>query len=160
MQSARAAYWAVVIGIVGSLLVTGPGVGLLDVTADRPELGRGNLTVTDVSLVEDPALDAGRFGTDRVYSRGQTAHVRVGNVTGSPRVLLGTEIPELEYHDATWRVLEPGTRGRIDLSLPDRPVDHDEVTVDETAVRTTVRVQSFNGSRVVYAANHTVEVSR
>jgi len=160
MEPARAAYWAVVLGVVGTLLVTGSAIGVVDVTADQPRLGGGKATVSDVTLVDGPAIEAGRFGTERMYARGPTAGVTVRGVTGTPRVLLRTEIPRLAYDDATWRVLERGARGTVSLSLSDQPFAVDAIEFDETTVMTTVRVQSYEGDRVVYSRNRTVEVKR
>jgi hypothetical protein len=158
MEPARAAYWTVVVGVFAIVALTGQ-VGGLNVTAESPGLGEGNATVVEVGVVEEPAITDGRFGTERVYARAPTVAVTVRNVTGTPRVLLRSEIPRLEFDDATWRVLEAGTRGTFRLSLADRPFPAEEIRFGETTVRTTVRVQSFDGGRVAYAKNHSVEVA-
>lgn len=158
MEPARVAYWAVAATILGSLVLAGP-VGGLDVTSESSDLGGGTATVADVELGQATTLEAGRFGTDRAYARGPVATVTVHSVTGTPRLVLRTEIPALEYEGVATELLEPDTNGRHRLSIPDEPFSPAAVAVDTATVRTTVRVQSFDGNWLVFERNRTVGVA-
>lgn len=160
MDSTRAVSWGVALAILCGLALTGPAIGLVDVTEEPASLGSGNATVTDVALVDGPTIEPGRFGTNRTYLRGPTAGVTVGSVTDNPRLVLRVQAPSLSVDAATTRILERGTRGRVSLSLPDRPIDPRALEDGRLAVRTTVRVQSFATDRVVLAENRTLEVGR
>lgn len=158
MDPARTVFWGVAVAILGGLLLTSPAIGLLDVTDEPARLGGGNATVTDVTLVDGPAIDAGRFGTNRTYLRGPTAAATVGSVTDDPRLVLRLEAPALSVDAATTRVLDSDATGRVRLSLSDRPIALAPVDDGTVTVRTTVRVQSFRTDRVILAENRTLEV--
>lgn len=160
MDTARTITWGVALAILGVLTLTSPAIGFVDVTEDPARLGDGNATVSSVGIVDDPAISAGRFGTNRTYLRGPAATVTVRSVTDNPRLVLRVEVPALSVDTATTRVLDRGTTGRVRLSLPDRPVDPTPVDDGVVTARTTVRVQSFTTDRVVLAENRTLEVGR
>lgn len=156
MNLSRGAVWGVAVVVLVTAVLAGPVVQGVDVTRDQVAFGGGDATVADVELVDVPALDAGRFGTDVHYLRGATARATVRDVTGRPRLVLRVQAPELDYDETATTVVRAGDRGPRVLSVDDVTVENDAVPGHPVVVQTTVRVQSFDGDSVVHRTNHTV----
>lgn len=157
MNRSRGAVWAVVIFVLVTAVLTGPAVQGVDVTREPKSFSDGDALVANVDLLEAPALEPGRFGTAVHYLRGTAVRTTVSEVTGSPRLVLRVEAPALDYDETATTVLKDGERGQRRLSIDDAIVEEDAVPEAPVTVRTTVRVQSFDGDRLVHRVNHTVE---
>lgn len=156
MNRSRGTVWAVAVLVLVTTVLTGPAVHAVDVTREPGTFDGGNATVATVDVVDAPALEQGRFGTDVHYLRGATARVTVSEVTGTPRLLLRVEAPALEYDETATVVLREGERGQHRLSIDDATLQSDGIPAESITVRTTVRVQSFDGDRVVHRTNDTI----
>ena len=154
---------ALVVGVMlFVLLISGPAVGLVDLTPeDRSPDGLGDGTA-DVAMASDPAtdlrIDEGRFGTDVYYLRVPPAAVDVASVEGRPQLTYKINVPGLDYTDSTSEMLDGS--GRTEVTLRDRAFTPERIMRDAYRAELVVRVQSFEQDTVVYRRNVTVPVER
>ncbi|WP_136716791.1 hypothetical protein [Halorientalis salina] len=146
------------------LLISGPAVGLVDLTPEQRDpdsLGDGS---ANVSMASDPAsdlrIDRGRFGTGVYYLRMPPAVVDVAAIDGRPRLTYRVTVPGLDYTDSTSEMLSPDDTGRMRVALSDRAFAPETLTNDSYRAEIVVRVQSFETDTVVYRRNATVSVGR
>jgi len=160
--------WRVRAVVFGSmlfvLLVSGPVVGLVDLTPEQrspDSLGGGT---ANVSMVSDPAadlrLDRGRFGTGVYYLRVPPAVVDITAIDGRPQLTYKVSVPGLDYTDSTSQVLDDTATGRTTVHLSDRAFEPGALGTQSYRVEVIVRVQSFEMDDVVYRRNATVTVDR
>ena len=142
------------------LLISGPAVGLVDLTPEQrnpDSLGDGT---ADVTMASDPTsdlrIDEGRFGTGVYYLRMPPAVVDVSSVTGRPQLTYKVSVPGLDYTDSTSQMLD--STGRTTVHLDDRAFAPKSLTNDSYRAEVVVRVQSFEMDTVVYQRNVTVTV--
>lgn len=159
MDRQRALRWTAVAVVCLSLLASGPAVGVLEPTRDRPAtVGTGNATAADVRPSGGVALERGRFGTGVLYLRIPEVRVAVASVTGHPQLRYTVDAPGLSVRESVTRVIDdPGIHR---LALSDRAMPPDSVSAGEHRVTLTVRVQSFDGDRTVFERTARVGVSR
>lgn len=155
MNHGRVAVWGVAAAVVATTLLAGPALGITDLTRPTPALGDGNATVTDVSVVDGPTIEAGRFGTDVRYLRGPTVRATVDGVSGTPRLIVHLTVPAMDVDESVSTLLVAADRGERRLEIPDRPLDGAPPD-DSVTATTTVRLQSFGGDRILHEANWTV----
>ena len=151
-----------VIGVVVViLLLTSPLVNVLGVTAQNPTtIGDGTATASVERLDTDAlTIDRGRFGTGVVYLRIPEATVSVTDIEGRPRVVYQIRVPELGVDAVTTELLTGDGPTTVRLGPRDRGLDPAAVTNRTYRGVVTVRVQSFEQDRTVYAVNETIEVS-
>lgn len=155
MSHGRVAVWAVVCVVVATSLLAGPALGVVDPTRPPPSLDDGDATVTDVSVVDGPAVEPGRFGTDVYYLRGPTVRATVDDVADTPRLVVHLSVPAMDVEESASTLLEAGDRGQRRLAIPDRLLA-DAPPDDPVRATTTVRLQSFDDDRTLHERNWTV----
>ena len=162
MASLRTVEWGVVGVVLLTAIASSGAFGVGDGSARNPAvLGDGNASVTVDSLpAERLHVDEGRFGTNVAYFRVPDAVVRVGDVTGTPRLVYRIRVPALGVDEATTHLLATDRRGTVRLHGVDRAFDPATITEKRYEATVTVRVQSFERDRTVLSANETVEVER
>lgn len=164
MIAVRRLYLVTIAGILGVLVLSGPVVDVVDLTPaarDDANVGSGS---ADVTVTGDPAadirIDRGRFGTGVYYLRPPAFGVSVADVAGRSRLVYIVRVPALDYEGSTSDRLGPGAAGDRTLQLSSRAFERDRITEDSYRAELVVRVQSFEGDRVVYHRNVTVRVHR
>lgn len=160
MNRERAPAWVVVAAVAGTLVLTGPAVGLVQVGGEPASLGGGSATVSEVTVDGEPAIDRGRFGTGVVYVRPPPVSVIVTEALDAPQLVYRVTVPELSYERTATRLLGESRSGRYRLAIPDRGVSADRVQNDAYDVGLAVSVQSFGGQETVARRNVSVEVRR
>lgn len=148
--------------IVVALVLTSPLVGVLDVTAQNPTtVGDGTATASVEQFDADAlTIDRGRFGTGVMYLRIPDATIEVAEVDGRPRIVYQVRVPNLSVDVVSTELLTTGGPTSIRLGPRDRGLDPAAVTNATYRGVVTVRVQSFEQDRTIYAANETIEVAR
>ncbi|MFD1587977.1 hypothetical protein ACFR9U_13400 [Halorientalis brevis] len=152
---------ALTIGVIlFVLLISGPAVGVVDLTPEQSSpdsLGDGT---ADVTMASDPAkdlrIDEGRFGTGVYYLRMPPAVVDVSSIEGRPQLTYKVSVPGLDYTDSTSEMVD--STGRTTVHLDDRAFAPKSIKNDSYRAEVVVRVQSFEMDTVVYHRNVTVTV--
>lgn len=162
MKLPRALTVVAVVVVVGTLVATGPAVGLIELPTanDGTELGDGTATVGNVEYADGPPrIEPGRFGSGVQYLRTPSLRVDVTDVRGTPRLVYVLTVPALGFERVETRLLTTDESTTVVLSMADRSFD--EAVTDERTYegKVVVRVQSFSGDRVIVSRNVTVEVS-
>lgn len=161
MDRLRALRWSAVAVVVTALLMSGPSVGLLEPSPERPAtVGDGNASVSSVVVPGEVSLDRGRFGTGVFYLRLPDVRVTVGDIRGAPRLRYHVDVGGLSVHDSVTKVLDEDAAGTHRLRVRDRAFQPEAVSESEYVVTLTVRVQSFDGDWTVSRRTHTVGVGR
>jgi hypothetical protein len=162
LPSVRRLQFGTVAVILVVLVLSGPLVGVVDLTPESrgaAELGDGTANVTVVGdPTADLAITPGRFGTNVSYLRVPPAVVDVDRVTGRPRLLYLVRVPDLGFERSVTEPLDERTDGRVTLSMSDRAFAHARIRNDSYRATVVVRVQSFGGTRTVYRRNATLPV--
>lgn len=130
MNRSRVLVYGAVAVIVGVALVSGPAVGLADLTTPRYDtvtLGAGNASVDRVETPESARLDRG-FQSSSYYLKVPDAEVRFASISGKPLVAYKLSVPSLNYTRATTTFLSSGDEGRVVLSLERDTLAGDAVT--------------------------------
>lgn len=156
MDATRSGTVLTVVFVLGTLVATGPLVGLVDVGPAETGLGEGTATVENVHLPTSLSMTPGRFGTGVVYLRIPPAVVDLSSVDGRSRLVYRVAVPSLGFERIGTRTLDPGTT-RTTVGMSDRAFAPARLAVSAYRVRISVRVQSFAIDRLVFDRNHTVE---
>jgi len=148
--------------VVGTLVLTGPVVGVVDVATRNPTtVGDGGADATVERLDTDGlVIDQGRFGAGVLYLRIPEATVSVDAVEGRPRIVYQVRVPSLGVDAVETKLLTAGDTGTVRLDPRARGLDPAAVDDDRYVATVDVRVQSFEGDETIYRANETVEVRR
>lgn len=153
--------WGVVVVILLTLVASGGVTGDESVVGSPTVIGDGTADASIETLpTERLRIDDGRFGTGVVYLRIPDARVRVGNVTGTPRVVYRVEIPALGVDDTSTRLLAQSGQRTVTVEGVDRAFDPDTITETGYTATVSVRIQSFEVDTTVTSVNETVEVVR
>lgn len=147
--------------VLGTLVVTGPLIGVDAVRTQPTTVGDGTAAVSSVQLpTSEIRITDGRFGTDVAYLRVPDASVTVDSVTGRPRLLYQVDVPALGISLEDERVLSAGQSGTYRLAPGDRAVTPAALERDTYNGSVRIRVQSFEADETVIAENVTVKVER
>ncbi|WP_299266898.1 hypothetical protein [Halorientalis sp.] len=148
--------------VLAILVLSGPLVGVVDLTPETRSAAQLGGGTANVSVVDDPTADLaitpGRFGTNVSYLRVPPAVVDVDRVEGRPRLLYLVQAPRLDFERSVAEPLNGTVDGRVAVRMDDRAFERASVPNDSYVVTVTVRVQSFDGTRTVYQRNATVPV--
>lgn len=164
LPSVRRLQFGTVAVILVAVLLSGPLVGVVDLTPESrgaADIGDGTANVT---VVGDPtaglAITPGRFGTNVSYLRIPPAAVDVDRVEGRPRLLYLVRVPDLGFERSVTEPLDQRVGGRVALRIDARAFAHARVQSENYNTTVVVRVQSFTETRTVYRRNATVPVRR
>jgi hypothetical protein len=164
-QTMDVAHWsvyAVIALIVGVTLASGPLVGAVDLTHERPEEafspGSGSANVTVLSLPERATLTKGKYGAGSYYLEVPDATVRIDSLSGQPMVVYTLRIRELGYTRSTTHFLEAGMEGSQPLNIERGTLSPDRIAKNVYAGELLVEVRDDAGERIIETRNVTVEV--
>ncbi|WP_436932114.1 hypothetical protein [Halosimplex halobium] len=158
MDRGRVAVYAAAAVIVAVTVLSGPAVGLVDLTTPRYDmsgLGEGSAAVDEVDLPSSVSLDRG-YQSQSYYLTVPDARVRFATVEGKPTVAYGIDIPALGYSRSTTHFLRDGDAGWASLSLREDTFAEDAVDADRYEGELSLVVRDSDGKSVV--ANRTVPV--
>lgn len=161
MERARGAVYATVAVIVGLTLVSGPAVGLVDLTSPRYDtggLGQGNATVAEVDAPERAQLDRG-YQSDSYYLKAPDARLRFSSIAGKPTVSYSLEIQDLSYTRSTTTFLQPDDEGWVQLSMEQATFEGDRITGQEYRGNLSIVLRANGNETVIHRAEIPVEVT-
>lgn len=159
MDPARAATWGTVSLIVAVTLVSGPLVGAVDFTADeRPPLGSGNATITDVSAPDTVRIERGEYGSETYYLRVPAVTVDIASVEGRPILSYALSIPSMSYTRESVHFLDSGTTGRTRVSIAPDEFEPGSLTPGTYGGELRLTLRADGNSTVVYRDEVTVEI--
>ncbi len=158
MHGSRSAVPLVVAVVLATTLVSGPLVGAVDLTsASEPSpFGGGSVTVDDVSLPGEATLAPARFGAAGYYLRVPPATIRLGSVSGTPRLSYRIEISGLAYSRSS--VYVPDSAGDYSLSIDRARFDDGEVSAESYDATISVLYRANQSQREIASRPITVEV--
>jgi len=160
MERSTALVYATVAVIVGVTVVSGPSVGLVDLTtprADTTGLGQGNATIDRVEAPDRVRLDRG-FQSESYRLEVPDARVHVAAVSGRPILNYRIEIDGMGYSRTSTFFLDGDDTGWKTLSFEGATLGTDEVTRDSYNGTLSVVVRASDTETVVYRASVPVEV--
>jgi len=147
--------------ILGTLVATGPLIGVDAVRTQPTTIGDGTAAVSSVQVAtSDIRITDGRFGTNAAYLRVPDASVAVDSVTGRPRLLYQIAVPALDISLEDERILSAGQSGTYRLAPGDRGLSPSSLNRDTYNGSVRIQVQSFETDETVVAENLTVRVAR
>jgi hypothetical protein len=147
--------------ILGVTLLSGPAVGVLDLTqsgVDTAGIGEGNVTVDAVDAPEAAALDRA-FGSESYYLEVPDAGVTIASVRGRPILSYQVEIHELGYTRGSTHFLDADDAGRIAVSMERDTFSGSRITESAYNGTLSVVLRYNDTERVVYEGAVTVEVT-
>lgn len=161
MERSRVVVFVSVAAIVGIAVVSGPAIGLVDLTKPRIDgasVGQGNATVDDVD-VPTRARISGNVQSESYTLEVPDARVHVTSIRGQPTVSYKISIREWGFSRGTTHFLDADDTGWVALSLERVTVAPSRVGQSEYAGRLRI-VLRYNGTeRVLHEEPITVEVT-
>jgi len=158
MDRGRAVVYAVTGLILGVTVLSGPAIGLIDLTTPRYDmsgLGEGNVTIDGIELPSSVVLDRG-YQSQSYYLTVPDARIRFVAIEGKPTVAYGIDVPALGYSRSTTHFLSDGTVGWTSLSLRQDTLSDDAVDAERYDGRLSLVLRDSDGKTVL--ANRTVAV--
>lgn len=162
MDAARAAVYATVGVILGTVVVSGPLVGAVDLTTERSGTfapGTGSADVTVVAVPERARLEKGEFGAGAYYLRVPDATVRIDAIEGQPMLVYKIRIPDLAVTRGTTHFLDATNAGELALSLEATTFQPDEIDRASYRAELVVLVRGGDTERVLVERTITVTVT-
>jgi len=145
------------VAVVLASVVTGPAIGLVDVTPapDARLVGDGTATVSAVELdTESFRFERGRFGSGVDYLRVPDPTVQFASVSGRPRVVYRVSVPAVGVERLQTRLLSSGDRhARVSMSDRAFPRCGCDLAIgnEPHLVIVEIRIQSFDVDKTVYS---------
>jgi len=161
MDRPRVLVYATVALVLGVTVLSGPAIGLVDLTQPRYDmsgLGEGNATVDRIDAPSTVTLERG-YQSESYYLLVPDARARFASISGKPTVAYGIEIPELGYSRSTTHFLSGGATGWIEFSLAEDTLADGTVSADRYDGRLTLVLRASDGETVLHNETVTVEVS-
>ena len=147
--------------IVTVTVVSGPAVGLVDLTSSRSDtagLGQGNATVDAVEAPETIRIERG-FQSESYRLEVPDTRVNLSAVTGRPILNYRVEIRSFGYTRTSSHFLDDESIGRFSLTLEDATLSQSAVSGTRHNGTLSVVVQSNGSARTVYERSVAVEVT-
>lgn len=160
MDRTRSVVVAVTTVIVGITLLSGPlvpGVTL----ASEPEpvaVETGTVTVSEVELPDEAALEGGSYGAANYYLRAPPVTVQFATLEGRPSLVYTLSIDELGYTRTTNHFLDDSTGETYELTLASDTFKNAEIQQERYTGTVTVSKRDSAGHGVVTTQNITIAV--
>lgn len=158
MDGSRIALYASIAVILTVTVLSGPAVGLVDLTTPRfgDNIGQGNATVEEVDAPTTARLDRG-FQSESYTLKVPDARIYAAAIDGQPVVSYRISIPEMGYSRSTAHFVGPEDTGWVELSITGDTLAQDRVAGPAYNGTISVIVRGTD-EHVVYEGNVTVEV--
>mgnify|MGYP000657541361 CR=1 FL=1 len=160
MNRPRVLVYATVTIILGVSLLSGPAIGLVDLTTPRYDmsgLGEGNATVDRVDAPSSVTLERA-YQSESYYLTVPDARIHFSSLSGKPTVAYGIEISELGYSRSTTHFMTEGRTGWVTISLREDTFANDEVTKSGYDGRLTIVLRDSGGKTLVENKSVRIEV--
>jgi len=159
MNRSRALLYAAVAVIVTVPVLSGPVVGLVDLTPTRYEgLGQGSATIDGVETPETARFDRA-LSSDSYVLKVPDARIHVAAIEGRPLVSYKLSIPEMGYSRGTTHFLDADDTGWVSLSLDGETFGSEEIEGSEYAGELSVVLRVDDTETVLHEGPVTVEVA-
>lgn len=161
MNRARALVYATAAAILAVTLLSGPAIGLVDLTTPRYDmagLGEGDATVDRVDAPASVSIER-EYQSATYYLDVPDARIHVSSISGKPTVAFGVEIPEFGYSRSTTHFLSEGQTGWVELSILSDTFSYDVSPSEEYEGRLSIVLRTGDGKSVLYNESVIVEVS-
>ncbi|WP_254537647.1 hypothetical protein [Halomarina litorea] len=138
--------------LVVATILSGPGVGLLDLTRDA---GWGEVSTESVperALIESIPDSETRMAFDI-----EPATLRASNVTGSPVVAYKVHIPALQFYTTGITFLDADSE-QPTVGAPETTLPRNEIANESYTGTVTLELRAGERVETLYAGNVTVEV--
>ncbi|MEF8886080.1 MAG: hypothetical protein V5A44_13300 [Haloarculaceae archaeon] len=150
---------AVVAVIVTVAVVSGPAVGLVDLTTRPLEgVGQGSATVDDVEAPETARFDRG-LAADSYVLTVPDARVHVAAIEGRPLVSYELSIPAMGYSRTTTHFLRADDTGWVALSLESNTFPPGRIDQSSYEGELSLVLRVDDTERELYRGPVTVEVT-
>jgi len=117
MDRSRLLVWTAVAVICAVPVLSGPVVGVVDLTREPLDgIGDGSATI-DAVEAPDTALFDRALSSDSYVLKVPDARIHVASIEGRPLVSYKLSIPAMSYSRATTHFLSPDDTGWVDISL-------------------------------------------
>jgi hypothetical protein len=160
MDRSGALVYATVGVILAVTLLSGPAIGLVDLTTPRYDmtgLGEGSITVDRVDAPSAVLLERG-YQSQSYYLTVPDARVNVTAISGRPTVAYGIDIDALGYSRSTTHFLSPDDTGWVSLSVREDTLPDANVDASSYDGRLTLVARAGNETTVLHDGHVTVEV--
>jgi len=147
--------------IVGVTLVSGPAVGLVDLTSPRFDtsgLGQGTVTVDRVEPPDRIVL-GGSFQSESYRLQVPDTSVTLSDIEGKPILTYWVEIDALGYNRVSTYFLDESNEGARTLSVDSATLGGDDVTEDRYNATLSLVVRANGNETTVYRSTVPVEVT-
>jgi len=161
MNRSRVFVYGAVALVVGVTVLSGPAIGLVDLTSPRFDtagLGQGSATVDRVDAPDSATIDRG-FQSKSYRLEVPEARARVTGVEGKPVLVYRIHVPGLGFTRASNYFLDGDSEGWTTLSLDGSPIEPEAVSTDRYTATLSVVLRTTDGESVVYNESIPVEVT-
>lgn len=162
MDRSRAVVFAAVTLIVGVSVVSGPAIGVIDLTTPRFDttgVGQGNATVDQVEAPAEVRLEKA-YQSNAYRLRVPDSRIHVASVSGRPVVTYELSIDSLGYTRTTSHFLDEGDDGWRSLSLSGDSLGNSTVRESQYDGTLSIVLRYNDSKRVLYRESVTVDVIR
>lgn len=161
MNRSRILVYATAGIILGATVLSGPAVGVVDLTTpryDTSSLGEGNATVDRVDAPSTVALERG-YQSQTYYLTVPDARIHIESLSGKPTVAYGVEIPEFGYSRSTTHFLNSGSSGWVPVTIREDTFRDSQIDASEYDGRLTVVLRDSSGRTLLHNESVTVAVT-
>jgi len=155
----RIVFYSTIVIIVTVPILSGPALGVIDLTTTRLDgIGEGSATVDNVEVAETARFDRA-LSSDSYILNVPDARIHVAAIEGRPVVSYKVSIHEMGYSRETSHVLDTGDTGWVSLSLEQLTLAPDRIDRESYAGELVLTLRVNGTSETLYEGNVTVEVS-
>jgi len=159
MHRSRALLYGAMVVIVTVPVLSGPALGVIDLTTTRLDgVGEGSATVDDVEVSDTARFDRA-LSSDSYILKVPDARIHVATIEGRPVVGYKISIHEMGYSRETSTILDTGDTGWVSLSLKELTLAPDRIDRQSYAGELKLTLRVNGTSETLYEGNMTVEVS-
>ena len=159
MNRSRALLYAAVAVIVTLPVLSGPAVGLVDLTPTRFEgIGEGSATVDGVETPDTARFDRA-LSSDSYVLNIPDARIHIAAIEGRPLVSYELSIPEMGYSRGTTHFLDADDTGWVSLSLESETFGPERIDRESYGGELSLVLRVDDTETVLHEGNVTVEVT-
>lgn len=161
MNRPRALVYATAMVILGVALLSGPAIGLVDLTTSRYDMtgiGEGNATVDAIDAPASASIER-EYQSETQYLDVPDARVHFASISGKPTVTYGLEIPAFNYSRSATYFLNGDQTGWVALSLRTDTFSKRVAPSEEYRGELSLVMRTSEGESVLYNESITVEVT-